>query len=70
MMPFLNGTDLIRALHVEATVHNVVPPSIVLMSGVEVLVATDVHVDARLSKPFNLSELERVLHLLCGQASS
>jgi two-component system chemotaxis response regulator CheY len=70
MMPFLSGTDLIRALHVEATVHNAVPPSIVLMSGVEVLVATDVHVDARLSKPFNLSELERVLHLLCGRASS
>jgi CheY-like chemotaxis protein len=70
MMPLMSGTDLIRALYMEATARNLVFPRIVLMTAIRGSALPDVHVDARLSKPFDLDELERVLQRLCGRASS
>lgn len=69
-MPLMNGTDLIRALSTEATAHKTIPPPVVLISGTAVLDLAGVHIDARLTKPFDLDELESVIHLLCGEASS
>jgi DNA-binding response OmpR family regulator len=70
MMPLLSGTDLILALQMEATVQQTATLPIVLLSAIEGVVRPDVHVDARLPKPFDLGELEQVIQHLCGRASS
>ena len=69
MMPLMDGMALIQALRMEATVHQMIPPPIILLSAVGRSVLTDVHVDAKLSKPFDLNELERLIQSLSGQTS-
>ena len=70
MMPLMNGIDLIRALSHEANVNKTRPLPVVLISAGALPNLMGVHVDALLTKPFNLEDLERVIRSLCGQTSS
>jgi CheY-like chemotaxis protein len=66
MMPVLSGADLIAALQAEAATHGRASPSIVLLTAGSARVVSHLHVDALLSKPFDLGKLEQVLHRLLG----
>jgi DNA-binding response OmpR family regulator len=61
MMPKMNGADLIKALRSEATAHKFVLPPIILLTAASVPALKDLHVDALMSKPFDLDQLEKVI---------
>ena len=67
MMPMLNGADLIMALRVEAAAHGKASPPVVLLTAGSARAASHLHVDALLLKPFDLDELEQVIHGLLGR---
>ena len=65
MMPKMNGAELIRSLSAEAAAKNFALPRIILLTAAGVSTLKDLHVDALLSKPFDLDQLEKVIrHLL------
>jgi two-component system, chemotaxis family, chemotaxis protein CheY len=64
MMPLMNGVDLILALRAEATAQRRASPPIVLLTAGSKRAASQVPVDALLLKPFDLSQLELVIHRL------
>ena len=66
MMPVLSGAELIEALQAEAAARRRASPSIVLLTAGSARAVSHLHVDAILSKPFDLGKLEQVLHQLLG----
>lgn len=62
MMPHLDGAGLIQALKKEATAGQRAVPPIILMTAASTAYAGRVDADALLRKPFNLDELEELLH--------
>jgi two-component system response regulator MtrA len=66
MMPMLNGADLIKALRTEAAVHGRASPPIVLLTAGSARAARELEVEALLLKPFDLEQLEQVIHRLLG----
>lgn len=66
MMPILNGADLIAALRAEATAQGRASPPIVLLTAGSMRAVSHLRVEAMLAKPFDLDQLERVIHQLLG----
>jgi two-component system, chemotaxis family, chemotaxis protein CheY len=66
MMPIVSGADLITALSAEAEASGRASPPIVLLTAGSARAVSHLHVDAMLSKPFDLGKLERVIHQLLG----
>lgn len=66
MMPLLSGADLIIALRTEAVAQGKVSPAIVVLTAGSTRTVSHLHVDALLSKPFDLNKLELVIHSLLG----
>ena len=66
MMPYLDGADLIAAIHDEAERNHSVPPPIVLMTAAGPRRAQEVGADAVLRKPFDIEDVEALLHRFLG----
>ncbi len=64
MMPVMSGADLILALRAEAAEHGRASPPIVLLTAGSRRAADHLPVEAVLSKPFGLEQLERVIRRL------
>ena len=64
MMPVMNGKDFVRALRKEADAQQKAVPPIILLTAAGKNITTDLHVDAIITKPFELDELERLLYRL------
>ena len=66
MMPHLNGTDLIAALHADAKATGTKPPPVVLMTAAGPARTRDAGADAVLRKPFDITEIEALLWRFLG----
>ncbi len=64
MMPVMNGADLILALRAEAVAQGRTSPPIVLLTAGSKRAASQLPVEALLLKPFDLSQLEKVIRRL------
>ena len=64
MMPIMNGADLILTLRAEAAAQGQVSPPIVLLTAGSRRAASQLSVEAVLLKPFDLTQLEQVIHRL------
>ena len=62
MMPHLDGAGLIAALRTEAAARGSAAPPIVLMTAASLRFARAAEADVILRKPFNIVELEALLH--------
>lgn len=70
MMPYLSGREVIAALHAqEATPEHPIPP-IILMSAAGQTHTRDTGADAVLNKPFDLEEIETLLHQFLPPAAT
>lgn len=62
-MPRLDGAGLIAALRGDAALNGAEPaPPIVLMTAANLQLAREAGADAVLRKPFDISEVEKLLH--------
>lgn len=67
MMPRLDGTGLIAALHADATGDGADPaPPIILMTAANLSLAREAGADAVLRKPFDVSDVEKLLQQFLG----
>jgi CheY-like chemotaxis protein len=66
MMPLMSGADLILSLQKEAPTRGRASPQIVLLTAGSTKIASKLPVDALLPKPFDLIELEQIIHRLLG----
>lgn len=66
MMPVMNGKELVRALRAEASTQRRAVPPIILLTAAGKHIIADLHVDAIITKPFELDELERLLQRFLG----
>ncbi len=62
MMPRLTGAELIEALRAEAAATKTAPIPVILMTAANAGVARTVGADVVLPKPFDLDQLEALLH--------
>ncbi len=62
MMPYLDGDELIRALRADAAADNHMPPRTILLSAAGLRRMKAAGADAILPKPFDLEDLEKLLH--------
>ena len=63
MMPRLDGARLIAALHDDAAMNGADPaPPVVLMTAANMPLARQAGADAVLRKPFDIAEVEELLH--------
>lgn len=69
MMPLLSGSELLQALQKEAADQQRTMPFVILVSASTVN-ATGVPVNAKLTKPFDLRELEQVIQRFSRGISS
>lgn len=70
MMPKMNGAELIRSLYAEASAQNRVRPAIILLTAAGIPALKGLHVDALMTKPFDLDKLEQVIRRLLRAAAS
>ena len=66
MMPYMDGDELIQALHADAALDNHAPPPIILLSAAGLRRMQHADADAILPKPFELDDLERLLLRFLG----
>lgn len=66
MMPVMNGKDFVQALRKEASAHQKVVPPIILLTAAGKNIVSGLDVDAIITKPFELDELERLLQRFLG----
>jgi CheY-like chemotaxis protein len=64
MMPYLDGTQLIKAIHADAELDGHAAPPILLMTAAGMKHAQEAGADAVMRKPFNIEELEAMIHRL------
>ncbi len=62
MMPYMSGADLIAALHTDASNDGNAAPPIVLMTAASGRMTHVAKADALLHKPFNIEDVEDLLH--------
>ncbi len=67
MMPYLDGDELISALHADAASDNHAPPHTILLSAAGLRRMKNAGADAILPKPFELDDLEKLLLRFLGQ---
>jgi DNA-binding response OmpR family regulator len=65
-MPQLNGAGMVRALRQEAKARNVSMPPVIVMTAASPVKAREAGADVVLLKPFDLSELDELLHRYLG----
>jgi DNA-binding response OmpR family regulator len=70
MMPYVDGATLIAQLRIEAERRGELPPPIVLMTAAGPKRARAAQADIILNKPFDLDEIERVLHQFLDSQNS
>jgi CheY-like chemotaxis protein len=66
MMPYLDGADLIEAIHDDARQNNLPPPPTILMTAAGLRRAQETGADAVLRKPFNIEDVEALLRRFLG----
>ncbi len=66
MMPYLDGEELIAALHADAAHNNHSAPPIILMTAAGPRRAATVGADVVLRKPFNITDVEALLEHFLG----
>ncbi|HEY7123432.1 MAG TPA: response regulator [Ktedonobacterales bacterium] len=66
MMPYMDGVELIALLHQDAVTDGYAPPPIILLSAAGLKRMRTAGADAFLSKPFDLDDLEGLLHRFLG----
>lgn len=67
MMPYLDGDELIKALHADAAADQHAPPRTILLSAAGLRRMQHAGADAILPKPFELEDMERLLRRFLGQ---
>jgi DNA-binding response OmpR family regulator len=65
-MPQLNGAGMVRALRQEARARNVLMPPVIVMTAANPIKAREAGADVVLLKPFDLAELDEILHRYLG----
>ena len=70
MMPHLDGAGLIAALRAEADRRRQSPPPVILLTAAGAVRAREAHPDALLLKPFDLNDLEALLHRLLARGAA
>ncbi len=66
MMPQLNGIGMVGALRQEAAARSRAMPPVILMTAASLTYAREAGADVILSKPFDLTELDALLHRYLG----
>jgi len=67
MMPYLDGDELISALHADAVSDNHAPPYTILLSAAGLRRMKNAGADAILPKPFELDDLEKLMLRFLGR---
>jgi len=62
MLPYLTGKELIAALHADADAAGRSPAPVIVLTAASAHMARESGADALLTKPFDLAELEGLLH--------
>jgi CheY-like chemotaxis protein len=70
MMPYLDGDELINALRADAALDQHAPPHTILLSAAGLRRMMNARADAILPKPFELDDLETLLHRFLGPPPS
>ena len=66
MMPYITGAELIVALRSDAQASGTSGPPIILITAASYQYARDLGADAVVQKPFDLEEIESLLHRYLG----
>jgi two-component system, sensor histidine kinase and response regulator len=66
MMPYLSGAQLIAALRADAAADGQIAPPVIVMTAVHNAASDALGADAVLRKPFELGEVQRLLHRFLG----
>jgi DNA-binding response OmpR family regulator len=66
MMPRLDGAGVVRALRLEAATRSYAMPPVILMTAADLHYARATGADALLRKPFDLTDLDALLHRFLG----
>lgn len=70
MMPYMTGAELIVALRSDAQASGTSGPPIILITAASYQYARDLGADAVVQKPFDLEEIESLLHRYLGPPPS
>ena len=70
MMPYLSGADLVAALSTEAAAGDGARPPVILVTGAGPSQARAAGADVVLYKPFQVADLEALLHRFLGRSST
>lgn len=71
MMPIMGGIGVVQGLREEASARGIAPPHMVLLTAADMWPELSLLVDALISKPFKLHQLEQLIHrFLPSPASS
>ena len=70
MMPYLSGADLVAALSTEAGANGRARPPIILVTGAGRSQARAAGADVVLYKPFEVADLDALLHRFLGRSST
>ena len=62
MLPYLTGKELIAALHADAHAAGRPPTPVIVLTAAGIRAARESGADALLTKPFDLADLEGLLH--------
>jgi DNA-binding response OmpR family regulator len=66
MLPYLSGADLIQALRTDATSNGHAPPVAILITGAGPRQVRDAGAEVVLFKPFEIEEIDALLHRFLG----
>ncbi|GLV53224.1 hypothetical protein KDH_00790 [Dictyobacter sp. S3.2.2.5] len=70
MMPILGGKEVVKGLHEEAGARGMAPPPIVLLTAGTIWPEIASLVDAIISKPFEMDELEQLIYRFLPPSAS
>ncbi|GER91591.1 hypothetical protein KDW_57530 [Dictyobacter vulcani] len=70
MMPVLDGEGVVRGLHKEASKRDTTPPYIVMLTAAKLWSEVSLPVDAFISKPFEVEQIEQLIRSFLPPADS